>query len=228
MSSLLLFIFLFFREEFPVKKKQHQHPDGDVGVRQIEYRAEENEMFTPPYRQPRWEMPLDEREIEHVDDPSVQEGSIPAFFREQRGHLVKTAVEDQTVEQAVDDVPDGTAADHRESAQHPRGRMALEQPGDIPADDPHGGDAEEAQEHLPELPLPEFHAERHAVVFHEEKAEPVEHHDFFPQHQVGLDPYLYRLVDKQQNGGEQNKLIAKIHTARYAFPVSFASTLNVA
>ena len=84
----LMLLFLFFREEFPVKKKQHQYPDGNVGVRQIEYRSEENEMFSAPYRQPRWEMPLNEREIEHIDHSSVQEGSVPAFFREQRGHLV--------------------------------------------------------------------------------------------------------------------------------------------
>lgn len=152
-------------------------------------------MFSAPYRQPRWEMPLNEREIEHIDHSSLKKGGISALFRKQGGHLVKAAVEDQTVEQAVDDVPDGTAADHRESAQYPRGRMALEQPGDIPPDTAHGDDAEEAQEQFPELPVAEFHAERHAVVFHKQEPEPVEHDNLLAQHQVGFNPYLDRLVD---------------------------------
>ena len=66
---------------------------------------------------------------------------------------------------------------------------------DIPPDTAHGDDAEEAQEQFPELPVAEFHAERHAVVFHKQEPEPVEHDNLLAQHQVGFNPYLDRLVD---------------------------------
>lgn len=140
-------------------------------------------------------MSFNEREIEHVDHTPLQERGISALFRKQGGDLVQASVEYYAVEHTVDDVSECATANHRESEQHARRGMVFEQSGDVPSDTAHGNNAEEAQEQLPELSVAEFHAERHAVVFHKQKPEPVEHDNLLTQHQVGFNPYFDRLVD---------------------------------
>ena len=88
--------------------EQPCNADGDCRIGYIEDGAEEFEVLSADKRHPMWPSGLKQREIEHVDHLSLEEGSIAAFGWEECGNAVVALVEDESVEATVDDVAQGT------------------------------------------------------------------------------------------------------------------------
>ena len=128
--------------------------------------------------EPLGHVPLDEGEIEHVDDFAVEKFAISVAPRLEVGYLrVWGGVEDESVEEAVDDVACCSCCYEGEADDVADWFSLFYLCVDEPSDAYDGDDAEEREE---EFASEQFPSECHAVVFDEHEAEPTGDFDALP------------------------------------------------
>lgn len=180
---------------------EQQHGNGsaaDGRIGQIENGAEENEMLTAHKRHPQRPVELEQREVKHVDHPSVQPIGIALPHGHKRGNAhARTLAKNGTIEDTVDDITHRPCENQRDADNVARLETRLRQPPDVPQND--------AREHQPHQRLHHFwhhlHAERHTVVLDKGDVEPVCDRDALPIIHVCLH---HNLDDLVQNKREQN------------------------
>lgn len=101
-------------QEFVLKQKQIDNGHGDIGIGQVEDGPEKVVVAVhQEVQEPRYTVPLEEREIEHVDDLAHHEpGVVPAEMCDRIGRRLR---EEQPVERAVDDVAERSRHDQRQA-----------------------------------------------------------------------------------------------------------------
>ena len=113
---------LLLVKEFILKQKQVDDGDGDVGVGEVEDRAEEIVVAVDQKPQEaRHAVPLEQREIEHVDDLAHHEAGVVA--PECGDGVRRRCREQQSVECAVEDVAHGAGEDQGQSDDNASGRI---------------------------------------------------------------------------------------------------------
>ena len=186
--SLLSFL-LTFGEEPPLEQQQIDRPAGDAAVGEIEDGPEEDNVTAAPDGETGRKCRIDDRKIEHIHHPSVQEWRI---------------VEDDAVKHRVDHVADGAAQDGCQTDEYAGRRFRLlEQPAHVEdnQDDQHQT-AQAEDQFAPRLT--ELQAEGHTVVFDKQELEPVAANmDALADRHVCLDQDLDDLVDNQQKDDKQ-------------------------
>ena len=195
-------------QEFVLKQKQIDYGYGNVGVGQIEDGAEKVVVAVhQEVQEPRYTVPLEEREIEHVDHFAHHKpGVVPPELSHRVGRRFG---EDQSVECAVEDVAHGAGEDQREADDHSLGRVLAFGAEVVhqPADESDHDDPEDAQQQLAPVEASargDVHAEGRAVVLDEPQLEPVgEDDDRLVEVHVGLDPDLECLIRDEQDQHEQ-------------------------
>ena len=107
-------------QEFVLKQKQIDDGDGDIGIGQVEDGSEKVVVAVhQEVQEPRYTVPLEEREIEHVDDLAHHEsGVVSAEMCDRIGRRLR---EEQPVESAVDDIAQGTGHNQRQPTMTPLG-----------------------------------------------------------------------------------------------------------
>lgn len=195
-SLCFCLVFFVVGKEFSVEKDEYEYADGDVGVSEVENRTEEDKVFASPKRDPSGEGAFHQGEVEHINHFAMQEGGVTAAVREDGGYFVVAVTEYHAIEEAVDDVADGSAEYQREREQYACRRFFAIEVHNVPTDSPDGKDAEQAKEHFACFAVAKFHSECHAVVFDKEDFEPVpEYGNFFTEHHVGFNPDFDHLVN---------------------------------
>lgn len=157
------------REETPLEEEQIDGSHGHAAVREIEHRVEKSERSASYERNPGGPYGIYDREIEHIHDLAEHKRGV---------------VPDDSVEETVDDVSEGSGGDEGQPDEHP-GRdaglprspgsdsgVASAQRGNPPhqrpaEDNPECGEQEFAHR------TPELHPEGHPLVFDEEYLKPV-------------------------------------------------------
>ena len=97
---------MIFVERFFIKYDKNSNSGGYRHVSDIKDRVEKLEVFAAPDWKPLWEIPFEDREVEHVDHFSVEYCPV-RFFRKQRGQVVMAVVENNAVENRINDVSEG-------------------------------------------------------------------------------------------------------------------------
>jgi len=198
-----------------LKQKQIDDCHRDVGIGQIEDRAEEIVVAVDQKpQQAGYAVPLEQREIEHVDHFAHHKpGVVPPELSLRVGRRFG---EDQSVECAVEDVAHGAGEDQREADDHSLGRVLAFGAEVVhqPADESDHDDPEDAQQQLAPVEASargDVHAEGRAVVLDEPQLEPVgEDDDRLVEVHMGLDPDFERLVCDEQQHDEQRYFL-EIH-----------------
>ena len=195
-------------EELVLKNKQIDYGYRDVGIRQIEDRSEEVVVAVDQKpQQPRHTVPLEQREVEHVDDLPHHEPGVMAS--ELRDGVGRRFGENQPVEGAVEDVAHGSGEDQRQPDDHAFGRFRAfpDQVQEQPSDESDHHDAEESQKQFAPVEAAagvDVHAECGSVVLDEPQLEPVgADRDRLVEVHVGLDPDFERLIRNEQQDDEQ-------------------------
>ena len=167
-----------------MEEDQVEGADGDAGIGEVEYRAEEDDPGAV----------ADDREEQHIHHLAEHERGIAP---------------DHAVEQAVDDVADGPGRDQRQAHRDARGRgILLDQRAYPPDQRAAQHNAEERQQELADLAA-ERHPEGHALILHEGDAEPLpDHIDLVAKLHVRLDQDLGDLVDDDEHDAEQQEPFA--------------------
>lgn len=168
-------------QEFVLKQKQIDDGDGDIGIGQVEDGSEKVVVAVhQEVQEPRYTVPLEEREIEHVDDLAHHEsGVVSAEMCDRIGRRLR---EEQPVESAVDDIAQGTGHNQRQADDDPLGGVFafVDEVVHQPADDPDHHDPENPEQEFPPVE-PAFgvdvHPEGRAVIFDEAQLEPVREDD---------------------------------------------------
>ena len=184
---------LFNIEAFSIEKQEGYDAAGDGCIGEVEYRTEEDAVFAAIDGNPRGHVPLDEGEVEHIDDASVEEFSVthaPGYELCRVG--VGRVVEDESVEEAVDDVACGSCHDECEADDIACGATAHDFSPDEPADDADGDETEEGED---EFASEEFPSECHSVILDESDVEPGSDFDMLTEQHACLDRNLDDLVD---------------------------------
>ena len=202
-------------QEFVLKQKQIDDGDGDIGIGQVEDGSEKVVVAVhQEVQEPRYTVPLEEREIEHVDDLAHHEsGVVSAEMCDRIGRRLR---EEQPVESAVDDIAQGTGHNQRQADDDPLGGVFafVDEVVHQPADESDHDDPEDAQQQLAPVEASargDVHAEGRAVVLDEPQLEPVgEDDDRLVEVHVGLDPDFERLVCDEQQHDEQRYFL-EIH-----------------
>ena len=195
-------------QEFVLKQKQIDDGDGDIGIGQVEDGPEKIVVAVhQEVQEPRYAVPLEEREIEHVDDLAHHEpGVVSAEMCDRIGRRLR---EEQPVERAVDDVAERSRHDQRQADDDSLGGVFafVEEVVHQPADESDHDDPEDAQQQLAPVEASargDVHAEGRAVVLDEPQLEPVgEDDDRLVEVHVGLDPDLECLIRDEQDQHEQ-------------------------
>ena len=173
--------------------------DGCIG--EVKDRGEEHAVLTGVDGHPRRHVPFDEREVEHIDHLAVEELTVAISIGLEVCNLrIRWCVEDESVEEAVDDVARCSCRDERKADDITCWSSVLYLAVDEPSDEDDCHDAEKCEE---ELAAPEFPSEGHAVVLHEDEAEPAGDFDALPQIHARLDTDLDDLVN-DKNGHEKD------------------------
>lgn len=163
--------FLLFVLLLEVEDNQDGDADGDGGVGDIEDGVEELELFAADEGHPLGPVEAEQREVEHIDDTSVEERCVAAFGREKLRDVVVALVEDESVEAAVDEVADSADEDERQRDDEERLRAFA----DIMHYGPHDGDggdkAEKGQQQFADAAA-EGHPEGHADILDEMELAP--------------------------------------------------------
>jgi len=184
--------------------------DGCIG--KVEDRREEHAMLTGIDRHPRGHVPFDEGKVEHIDYLAVKELAVSISVGHKLGHLREGwGVENESVEEAIDDVACRSRRNQREAHDVPRRSSALDFAINKPTDEAHRHDAEEGEE---EFASPQFPTERHAVVLHKNEAEPIGDFNALSQIHARLDTDLDDLVDDKnghEKGDGKNMLVLSGH-----------------
>ena len=109
-------------EKLVLEQKQINDCNRDICVGQIEDRAEEVIVAVDQESQhTRHAVPLEQREIEHVDDLSHHEsGVVAAEFGDGIGRRLR---EQQPVAGAIDDVAQGAGQNQRQTHEYSAGRV---------------------------------------------------------------------------------------------------------
>ena len=168
-------------QEFVLKQKQIDDGDGDIGIGQVEDGSEKVVVAVhQEVQEPRYTVPLEEREIEHVDHFAHHKpGVVPPELSHRVGRRFG---EDQSVECAVEDVAHGAGEDQRQADDDPLGGVFafVDEVVHQPADDPDHHDPENPEQEFPPVE-PAFggdvHPEGRAVIFDEAQLEPVREDD---------------------------------------------------
>ena len=184
---------LFNIEIFPIEEQEGYDAAGDGCIGKVEYGTEEDAVLAAIDGYPRGHVPLDEWEVEHIDDASVEEFSIahaPGYELCCVG--VGGIVEDESVEEAVDDVACGSCHDECEADDVAQGATAHDFAPDEPAYD---ADCDETEEGEDEFASEEFPSECHSVVLDEGDVEPGGDFDMLAEQHACLDRNLDDLVD---------------------------------
>ena len=182
-----------------LKQKQIDDCHRDVGIGQIEDRAEEIVVAVDQKpQQAGYAVPLEQREIEHVDHFAHHKpGVVPPELSLRVGRRFG---EDQSVECAVEDVAHGAGEDQREADDHSLGRVLA-----------FGAEAQQQLAPVEASARGDVHAEGRAVVLDEPQLEPVgEDDDRLVEVHMGLDPDFERLVCDEQQHDEQRYFL-EIH-----------------
>ena len=195
-----------------IEKQQCHDAARDGCIGKVEDRGEEHTMLPRVDRHPRGHIPLDKGKVEHIDHSSVKELPISVTQWLKLCHLwIRRVVEDESVEEAIDDVACRPCRNQREAHDVPRRSSALDFTIDEPANQAHCHDAEEGEE---EFASPQFPTERHAVVLHKDEAEPTGDFNALSQIHARLDTDLDDLVNDKnghEKGDGKNMLVLSGH-----------------
>ena len=156
----------------------------------------------------------------------MQQGRIAAARGHQCGHLPIAVIEDDAIEDAVDDVPQGAREDHGDADDVAHGVLFPNELHQVVGDAHHGHDAEDGEDEFVE----ELHAECHAGVLREVELEPGEDGDAFTQRHVRLHPNLEGLVQKKEQQDDRRCSPSLSCSCLFVHftPLCLASMLNVA
>ena len=138
-------------------------------------------------------VPFNQWKVEHIDHFAVEKFAVAITPRLQLCYLWKRwVVEDESIEEAVDDVACGSCHDECETDNVACGATAHDFAPDEPADDADGDEAEEGED---EFASEEFPSECHSVVLDEGDVEPGGDFDMLAEQHACLDRNLDDLVD---------------------------------
>ena len=195
-----IFVELVATDDFVVENEEGYYAAGDGCVGKVEDRGEKDAVLSGVDGHPCRHFPFDEREVEHVNNTSVKEFSVSVSVGLKVCDLGKgRVVEDESVEEAVDDVACRSCRDKGEADYIASWSSALNLAVDKPSDEAYSDDAEEGEE---EFASPEFPSECHTVVLDENETEPAGDFDALSQIHARLDTDLDNLV-YDKNGHEE-------------------------
>ena len=142
-----IFVELVATDDFVVKNEEGYYAAGDGCVGKVEDRGEKDAVLSGVDGHPCRHFPFDEREVEHVNNTSVKEFSVSVSVGLKVCDLGKgRVVEDESVEEAIDDVACCPSRNQREAYDVSRWSSALDFAINKPTDEAHRHDAEEGEE----------------------------------------------------------------------------------
>ena len=171
---------------------------GDGRIGDVENRIEEGEVVASYERHPFRPIEVKERELEHIDHLSVEEGRITSIFGQERSHLAVAQVEDLPVEDAVDDVAKGAGCQQGDADDVAQLQILFDGLGQVVEQGEDGDDSEDGEEDLVE----ELYTEGHSVVFYEGDVEPRGDLVALAEHEVRLYPDFDHLVEDEDEEGD--------------------------
>lgn len=151
-----------------------EHRSGYERIGQIEYRSEEHKRVSCP-RSPIGPSGLDDRKIEHVDDLAEEK---------------VTAIEDHTIENAVDEIAQSASKDEDPSPDKATRKTSADDIIDEITKSDNSKQSEQRKEHL----AAKSNAKSHAVVLDKTKVEPLEDLDIGAVADVDANSILDKLV----------------------------------
>ena len=185
--------------------EEHQiyHRHRYICIRYIEYRTEEVVVVVHQERQPaRHVVPLEQREVEHINHLAHQECAVTLAQRSHRERC--RGCEDHSVEHRVDQITHRTCKNQRQTNNHTARRASLGtvQVVDVVAQTANHHYAEQAQQQLAPVYCArrvELHTEGRTVVLHKVEVEPRQDLYRLVQAHRGFDPHLDDLVQHHKD-----------------------------
>src|ERR1700722_9650950 len=147
-----------FVEETFLKKQDRYHPDRDRGIGQVKDRAKELKLVATDKGEPGGVMRFYDREIEHIHHPPMEKAGIPMGRKELCHMIIGTALKDQSIEHAVQQIAKGPGKDETGADDKSAVIFLLDDGLDIIYPEDHGDQPKKRQGHLApgtaELPAP--------------------------------------------------------------------------
>ena len=186
-----------------MEEQQIDHCARDISVGQIENRAEEVVVVIDQEREPLGAaVPLEEREVEHIDHLTHQECAVTLAQRRHREGC--RGGEDHAVEHRIDQITNRTGKNQRQADEYAARGATLGacEVVDVVTQRTDHHHAEEAQHQLAPVDSAthfESHTERRAAVLDKVEVEPREDLDRLVEAHRGLNPNFQDLVEQEQH-----------------------------
>ena len=182
------------RKSVAIEQQKQENAYTNSRVGQVKDRTEKDELFSTPDRHPIRQNRLYQREIKHIDHLSVQPAGITSAFRHKGRHLTEAMIEHHAIKNGVDNIPDRTREDQRDTSDKTERVTLFHQLIEIISDKTDRHDTKYRQKQLPDYLYPE----RHPRILRKVQIEPRSDLDTLMQLHVSLNPYFKSLVKNKE------------------------------
>jgi len=158
--------FGFFFEKSFLKYQDGDDPNGNGCIGDIKNRTEKFKIIAADKGKPFREMGPDQREIQHVDNPTMKKTGI-SMRREDFGYMVEgTFFKNQSIKQAVNQIAQGSGKDERRANDESPVIFSSDDVTDIENSEYYCCHPEQGESHFSKS-TSEFPSPGHAFIFHE-------------------------------------------------------------
>ncbi len=189
-----------------MENDQDKNTGSDGGVGNVEYRPEKDKIIATPERKPLRIMPLDNWEIQQINNFSMKKCAVPAAFGKQGCYsVIRRIAEYEAVKSTVENIADGAGKDQRDAEDKPCVGFLPVKAYKIKTNNNNGNYSEKAKCQLAKLAA-ECKPESHSFVLGEMNDEPVaKYMILLPKGHVGLYPEFRNLVNQEYQENDQQR-----------------------